>query len=89
MEPTYTTVINSTSSGLYVLRNLFEIFSIARLLKVYHALIKFHIAFVIELSGATSIKHFESILILIKRAIRIIQTNFIYIRRNCKAFNFF
>lgn len=62
---------NKISSGLFVLRNLSKYCSLEILLKVYHSHINSHITFGVELYGSTSNQNLESILILQKKAIRI------------------
>jgi hypothetical protein len=65
-------VLKKVSSGLYALRQMSKFSSFKILKNIYHALIESHISFGLCLYGSTSAKNLKSLLVLQKKAIRII-----------------
>lgn len=66
------TIQNKISSGLYILRNMSMFCSVETLKMIYYAHIHSHISYGIVLYGATSNSNLSTILILQKKALRII-----------------
>lgn len=64
-------ICSKIASGLYALRQMYHISNINTLKSIYHAFIHAHIAFGISLYGSTSNQNMNKILILQKKAIRI------------------
>ena len=64
-------VCKKVSSGLYALRQMSKFSSFKTLKIIYHSLFESHISFGLCLYGCTTINNLSSILILQKKALRI------------------
>lgn len=65
-------LLNKLNSSLYLLRRLAPICDLKTLLSVYHAIFHSHISYGLLLWGATSVSNLDSVLIMQKKAVRVI-----------------